>query len=68
VNTYGDKSRRIGQEGRVKSGRNGKDKIVLEDLKERENVGVLVVDERSVLKHCKETGHNDVISVNIGSF
>jgi hypothetical protein len=33
----------------------------LEDMTERENVGVLVVDERSVLKHCRETGRNEVI-------
>ena len=40
----------------------------LEDMTERENVGVLVVDNRILLKHCRETGHNDVIFVNIGSF
>jgi len=43
-------------------------KFFLEDMTERENVGVLVVDNRILLKHCRETGHNDVIFVNIGSF
>jgi len=43
-------------------------KIFLENLTERENPGVLVVDEISVLKHCGETGHNDVIFVNNRSF
>ena len=36
----------------------------LEDLTERENVGELVVDERSVLKHRGERGHNDENFVN----
>jgi len=42
-------------------------KNFLEDVTERENVGVLLVVEKNV-KYCRETGHNDVIFVNNGSF
>jgi len=43
-------------------------KIFLKDVTERKNVEILVVDEKSVLKHCGETGHNDMVFVNNGSF
>ena len=43
-------------------------KIFLEDLTERENAACLVVVGRSILKHRRDTGHNDVIFSNIGSF